>query len=464
MVNVKASLPIELISLLSESVTSVAIKGTPGLARTVFSLNILERIISMGGTAYFFTPTVKKERFLLNYPWLSERKLDSYILDFSDLHLEMPLKLGLPPKDFSSLNSFFDLFSTRNEKPSVLILDSINYLKNKLGLAFDDISLEDYLLHHAYNRGISLILCYEATKELLSDALFDVIITLKKYYVAGRIMRELILEKIAGTELTKNIYLFSVIKGTMYHFRESNIMLSSLKIPPQRIDYTSKSIPTAISELDHLLGGYPIGSLNLIYCGPNVGRDYRWLVVPTLANLILNRYPVFIIPSVATPYEDIEKWFVPSVSESLFRKYLYIFEITPEEKYEENVIKLQGQSLLFDSEIVFEMIDRVLQRTNAALFGIFIGTDTLEFAYGIKDFKKHFGAFVRDIVNRNGVAFLINKTGQQTTKSQLNYAHTHFRLVNYLGTILLCGERPFTPFYAIIFDENKKQVDLVPIK
>lgn len=463
MVNVKVFLLPELISMLTESTISVAIKGKPGFAKTVFSLNIMESILEKGGIAYFFTPAVKKKRFLLKYSWLQEKNLDKYILDFSDLRLEIPITLGLPAKDFASLNCLFNYFYDKKQKPAVLILDSVNF-KSKLGLSQDDISLEEYLLHLAYDYNVSLILCYESIGESLVDTLVDTIITLKKYYIEGRVCRTLTIEKVTETKLMKTVYLFSVLDSKIYHFRESSILISSLNLVRENIDYSSKKIPTLIPSLDNLLGGYTIGSLNLLYSGPNVGRDYRWFIVPTFANLILNRYPIFMIPSVATPYDDTKKWFVPCVSEELFRKYLFVFETTLEETYEENVIKLQGVSLAKDMQTIIEMIDKITKSSQAALFGFFIGTDTLEYTYGITEFKKHFGTFVRELVNRNGIIFLVNKPGQETTDAQLNYAHTHFKLMNYLGTILFYGERPFTPLYVVTFDETKKQVDLVPIE
>jgi len=460
MVNRLMGLPDEVISHIFKEPRNIMIRGYAGAGKTIFALNIFQYILSKGGIAYYLVTMMSKKKFLSIFPWLKE--YERYILDFESLKLDLIKKLGLPIRDYESVRALFYEISSAKKYPKVFIVDSIDYLKYKLEVKENDITLEEFLLLFSSEERISLIFLKEEPNESPLDSMMDDVITLKKKYIRGRVYREIIFDRIYGELLPKNVYPFSLIEHKFYHFREIYPVPSISKIEKKEIK--GEKVPTLIPELDRILnGGYQRGSINLLYAGKNTRGYYRWIVVPSMANLLLNEIPVFILPSAGASYSDVERWIMPLVGRELFEKYLYIFQPPPEDVWKKNIFRLFGKSFMEDYDIIMDNIKAILKKLNSTFYGFFIGSDTLENVYGANEFKKTFGFFARDLIVTNGVVFLIYKYGQKTAEILINFANTHFRIINKNGNILVYGESPVTPYYALVVDD-KGHSNLIPIR
>ncbi|MGQ4832725.1 MAG: gas vesicle protein GvpD P-loop domain-containing protein [Candidatus Asgardarchaeia archaeon] len=93
---------------------------------------------------------------------------------------------------------------------SIIIIDSMNAIKEFLDIPDTSLELEKALMNLVDSYGFSIVLIFETEKETKIDYLADGVITLTYSIVNGGIIRKLIINKLRGIEIKEVEFLFTL--------------------------------------------------------------------------------------------------------------------------------------------------------------------------------------------------------------------------------------------------------------
>jgi len=169
-----------------------------------------------------------------------------------------------------------------------------------------------------------------------------------------------------------------------------------------------------------------------------------------MANFVAQGRGVSYVPAQKATTEIVREWMLPYVGEEALDTCLRIFEASPLGSFEgaATALRLEGQNP--DTDLKWNAIEHHLPKASHPFLS-FVSFDTMEAVYGERVVDSMTGHLSSVRRNRDLFLGVVGET-TRSTASLADFAHVHLRLENLDGTVVLYGEKPFTPLHVLSFD------------
>lgn len=456
----------------------ILLAGNPGTGKTIFGIQFLyEGMKKYGENGIYVSFAESKEVILDNMSKILGVNVDDIIGKVKVLDLTTVSEKGLPTVFEMILHDMAALNAKR------LVIDSFSAMAQ----AFKEPIEARSILHNIFTKlvrkmGCTTLLIVEVptgSERLglgIEEFVADGVIILRRFYHNDMLVREIEIQKLRGTKLNQQKFLFTLSKGFKI-FHPFNVEKSENypKFEAQR--GTQTHYPSGIPELDEILGGsgYRRGSSILFELGENVPFEaFDAIILPTVANFLLRDRGLIIIPPVGRSSEEIKEKIIPIVChEDNFNKQTRIL-MFPNPLVEE------------DKPYVIVWRDPLVERLDPVQnFNLYIEISM--------DLARKLGKNILHILNVDALTFLVwgigqlafsaagrsviaNKYGKDlmiyvATPSSSKMIRTlskildmHFMLEEKDGAVIFYGKNPRTGMYIIESDITRGcRVKLTPI-
>jgi len=454
----------------------ILLAGNPGTGKTVFGMQFLCKGAKDHGENGIYVSFAESEDTLVN----NMSKLFGY--DLKTMEGDGKVKvLDFTTVTEKGLSTILEMVLKEITilKAKRLVIDSFSAMAQ----AFREPIEARIILHNILGKMVRQLGCTtlliaevptgsEKIGVSIEEFVADGVLVLRRDDYDGRLIREIEIEKLRGTRLENQRFLFTVNNGFRVFPPFSH---KELEDPPtfEPTRGTKTHYPSGIPELDEILGGegYPRGCSVLYELGENVPVDALDAVInPTLANFIMRNRGAIFIPVIEYGPEDIRKM---------------ISSFTGEEKFDGSARVLTFPNPLMDLNKPYivawqdptvkdidamENFNRYIQ-TAVELSGRLgknvihlLSGDTLH--YVVEKFSSPvIGRSV--IANRLGKDLMIYVSKPSIPEMTSVFADTlsmHFKIEERNGSMIFFGKKPKTIIYNIEEDPSRGcRVKLTPI-
>ena len=456
----------------------IVLAGNPGTGKTIFGMQFLCRGARDYGESGIYVSFAESNEVILHniskvFGFNVDEKFEKVkILDFTTvIDKGLPLIFEMIIQEIAALNA------------KRLVIDSFSAMAQ----AFKDPIEARSVLHNIFTKlvrqmGCTTLLIVEVptgSEKLglgIEEFVADGVIVLRKDFHNDMVIREIEIQKMRGTRLKQQKFLFTLDKGFKVFppFEKINPE-NAPKFEAQR--GTKTHYPSGIPELDEILGGsgYPRGSSVLYELGKDVPLEaIDAIILPTIANFLLRGRGFITVPPIGRSPGEIKERIISM--------------ITDEDKFDK-----QAKILLFPNPLVssnepyviiwkdplIEKLDPVqnfnLYIENSMDLAIKLGkniihvlnVDNLTFlVWGTGPMA--FSAAGRSVVaNRYGkdlMLYVATPSSSEMISILSDILDMHFKLEEKDGAIIFYGEKPKTNIYVIEPDASRGcRVRLTPI-
>ena len=366
--------------------------------------------------------------------------------------------------DLPEIDLAYDMVDQTLPDKTLVLIDSIDALSERYGVHSSKLinTLQKDLVEHS-NADVLYVL--ETGMENRLDYLGDGVISFGKDEYKGRRLRVLNIEKLRGTEITQHKYLYTLKDGRLktFAFRKEKLPTEAKHWKTVE-DISEDIVSTGNEALDRLIGGLKRGSIIAIEIGGNVPSFYIDNIKSGLiANFASQNRGVAFMPSKRAPAEIVANQIIPYLGEDIYNKYVRVYEAIQIESFKssENTLALDGTDLA--EELKWKKIEYTLEQAKHPFLSM-MSFDTLESMYDV-DVVERLTAHLTSIRREKDIFVGIILPTDKSVGKLTNVAHTHLKIENLDGSVVLYGEKPFTELFALDFDVSKgyPKADLTPI-
>ncbi|MCJ2556008.1 MAG: hypothetical protein LN415_02735 [Candidatus Thermoplasmatota archaeon] len=482
---------------------SLIVKGAAGTGKTTFALQLTEELGSVENS-YYMSIRVSDHSLYNQFPWLKDRiefkkriaptrltqkreeeegKVDRTELKKLEGRIEMGeedessiydkisegevnetgliLDLG---SDLPEIDMAYDVVENTLPEKSLILIDSINALAERYGIHPSKLmnTLQKDLVETSSS---DVLYVLESPGETRLDYLGDGVITFTSEEYEGRRLRIMKIEKLRGTEIRQHKCVYSLDGGRIKTFGFEKIEIPREKSSWEPMpDISENWISTGSEQLDALIGGFKKGTIVAVEIGGNVDTLYSDLIKTSLlSNFISLGRGVAFVPEKKASSEMVRDEIMPFVGQEAFERCMRVFEPSATTSVEGSKIALPMEGSDIDNELKWSNIEYHLSQTERPILSL-MGFDTLEAVFGhevIEDMAGHMSS----IRKAKDIFIGIVTSTTSSTAPLANLAHTHLKIENIDGSVVLFGEKPYTELHALSFDHSKgyPQTVLIPI-
>jgi len=456
----------------------ILLAGNPGTGKTIFGMQFLcLGAKDYGENGIYVSFAESKEVIFQNMSKVFGFNIDEKFENVKVLDFTTVTEKGLP----TVLEMILHEVAALNAKR--LVIDSFSAMAQ----AFEEPIEARSILHNIFTKlvrqmGCTTLLIVEAptgSEKLgmgIEEFVADGVIVLRRDYYNGMLIREIEIQKLRGTKLKQQKFLFTLNNGFKvlhpFAFKKSE---NSPKFEAQK--GTKTHYPSGIPELDEILGGngYPRGSSVLFELGDNVPFEaLDAIILPTIANFLLRDRGFMTVPPIGCDPSEIKEKIISFI-------------------VDENKFNRQAKILLFpnplvDSNVPYVMIwkDPLIEKLDPVQnFNLYIensmdlaaklgknilhvlNVDNLTFlVWGTGPMA--FSAIGRSVIaNKNGkdlMLYVATPSSSEVIRILADVLNMHFKLEERDGAIIFYGKKPKTIIYVIEPDDTRGcRVRLNPI-
>ena len=472
---------------------SLIIRGQAGTGKTTFALQLLEEI-SDPDSSFYLSTRVSDECLYIQFPWLKEKEMKGRIVDASREFLSTIYKddkdaprvqkdkvdkikgaldfLRSIQKDIvptavdrtclsklleryhmPEIVRVYDRVEQKLPKKTLFVMDSVEGVTNRYKLDPDELvhALQKDLVEHS---NVNLLMVLEKDHDTSIDYLVDGVLSIAKYELEGRRVREIRLEKLRATEIRQPKYLTSLGGGRYKCFEPYKPSAENKKWVPVADNPSHYS--TGCPDLDELLGGgYKKGSYNVIEVADNVStEEYYSLVRPILLNFVGQKRGAIVVLTGGDQADALRDDLTRFMDKSTFDEFVQIADYFIGETKKPYVMALGTRNKEEALRNWKTVLTNLRGTTNRPIMD-FAGFDTLEYLRG-NDIA------IRDLFNTVGrikisedIGIGILKPGLKLMQEILNMADTYIKIVDINKSCCMFGIKPHTIVYVISPDKEK---------
>lgn len=367
--------------------------------------------------------------------------------------------------DLPEIDLAYDMVEQTLPDKTLVLIDSIDALSERYGVLSSKLinTLQKDLVEQSQ---ADVLYILETGMDNKLDYLGDGVISFAKAEHKGRRLRVLNIEKLRGSEITQHKYIYTLKDGRVrtFAFRQEE-MPQEIKPWKAVQDISEDVVSTGNEELDQLIGGVKKGSIIAIEVGGNVPSYYiDNIKAGIISNFAAQGRGVAFLPSKRAPAEIVAGQIAPYLGEEVYNKYVRVFEALQLETFvaAENAIALDGGDVAED--LKWKKIEFSLQDSKHPYLSI-LSFDTLESMYGGGELIEGLTAHLTSIRRDKDIFVGILVPTDESIGKLTNVAHTHLKIENIDGSVVLYGEKPFTELFALSFDVSKgyPKTNLTPI-
>lgn len=282
----------------------------------------------------------------------------------------------------------------------------------------------------------------------------DGIIALRRETLNGGVFRELEIIKMRGTLIERPLHAFTLHRG----FRVLPIFRNKPIGHPKRYrpnpDHDGH-YHTGSPGLDEITGGYRKGDTVFFELGENIPPVVPALIVgPLRASFITSQRGVLFLPPSGESVNRITGFdHQYGVTAEEQRRLLRIATTLPEEETPVN-LGLDPGDIKMSQRIWREEASRLRRETGQPTLNI-VYTDRLGNTWPETQSRSFLDTESMHARNTGGLLVLLSRPGEEAIRQHAsNLAHTHLRLHNQRGVMLLDGVKPQTSMYALEQDNS----------
>ena len=341
----------------------------------------------------------------------------------------------------------YDITENNLPRRSLIILDSIEALSEIYGISAQRIMnvLQKDLVEHS---NTNIIYVLETSNKSVMDYLGDGVLILDSYERGGRRIRQLIIEKLRGGSIHRWKYMFTLQDGRLSVFDQDTERLPAttgkhIAIP----DPDPRTISFGCTALDKVLGGLPRGGMALLEIDQGVPQStVQWLETCIIADHLSKGRGLVWNPLYSLDYEEIQKKMQGRLEKPSMIEGLNILDTSNQSTNSYPFLRaIEGTDASHD--LRWDSLKYMLSRTEAPYLSI-LGFDSMEATYGGDVLPQTFHHI--DAMRRGGHVVIAEATPISKSLPHLaNQATMHIKLESVNGTVLLCGQKPYTPYYHL---------------
>jgi KaiC/GvpD/RAD55 family RecA-like ATPase len=456
----------------------ILLAGNPGTGKTIFGMQFLCRgARDYGENGIYVSFAESKEVIFHNMSKVFGFNIDEKFENVKVLDFTTVTEKGLP----TVLEIIIHEIEALNAKR--LVIDSFSAMAQ----AFKEPIEARSILHNVFTKLVRQMECTtllivevptgsEKLGISIEEFVADGVVVLKKGFHNDMLIREIEIQKLRGTKLRQQKFLFTLDKGFKV-FRPFETM--KLENPPkfEAQRGTKTHYPSGIPELDEILGGsgYPRGSSVLYELGENVPFEaLDAIILPTIANFLLRDRGFITVPPIGRGPSEIKEKIISFIAD--------------EDKFDKQAKILIFPNPLVDSNEPYVMIwkDPLTEKLDPVQnFNLYIensmdlasklgknilhvlNVDNLTFlVWGTGPMA--FSAIGRSVVaNKHGkdlMLYVATPSSSETIRILADILNMHFKLEEKDGAIIFYGKKPKTNIYVIEPDATRGcRVRLTPI-
>ncbi len=442
------------------------IAGSPGTGKTLLSGEFLYSGASQGENCLYVSLSEGRHSFL-----------------------EYMARVGrdLTAEDASSRLEVMDLVTVKEEGLDVLVemitghleetqskrlvIDSFTALSNAFRETIDarvTLHILSKILAQTYCTTLLVTEIPTGSKKIglgVEEFVADGIITLRRKILNGSVFRELEIVKMRGTLIERPLHAITLHRG--FHvlplFRNKPV-----KNPGRYTAHHDQEehYHTGNPALDEITGGYRRGDTVFLELGPNIAPIVPALMVgPLRASFMTRMRGVLFLPPSGESVKritDFDHQYGVTAEEQ--ENLLRIATTLPEEETPVN-ISLDPTDIKMSQRIWREEASRLQGKTGQPILEI-VYADRLSKTWPEAQSRSFLDTESMHTRNTGGLLVLLSRPGEEATKQHAsNLAHTHLRMHNQRGVVLMDGVKPQTPLYALEQDNSQgyPSLTLTPI-
>ncbi|MFL6496238.1 MAG: RAD55 family ATPase [Nitrososphaera sp.] len=291
-------IPRDLLHFIQRDTYSLLVKGYAGTGKTTLALTIL-KLLGIKNNFFYISTRLSPKQLFQYYPWLKHFVSQSKAQDAGSAHHREAMstfedaRLDEPESLFERItNQLMDI------KSPIIIIDSWDAIASFMDREAR-LNNERVLQTWRERAGAKLIFISEQPADTTLDFLVDGIVELKQSHHCNAKVRQISLEKLRGTCITRPSYLYTLDGGMFYSFS-----------PYKRISFgafredggqacqvsTRDKIQSGFPLLDTSLGGgYPVKGLVLLELDSHVNMRIALIFLRRIMlNFILGGNPVLL--------------------------------------------------------------------------------------------------------------------------------------------------------------------------
>ncbi|MFQ6013005.1 MAG: gas vesicle protein GvpD P-loop domain-containing protein [Thermoplasmata archaeon] len=505
---------------------SLIVKGSAGTGKTTLALQLIEELDDVPGS-YYLSLRVSDTSLYRQFPWLQAKVRESelmkigqrFLRSFEELSdeeqnrirqarsllrevseeevrvtrvdrtelnkLEGRVEMGQEGDDIyegveggevTDEGVIFDLHSDLPEmdlayeavdknlpRKSLLVIDSIDALSERYGIHPAKLinTIQKDLVENS-NTNVVYILEQGGPTKL--DYLGDGVVDLRDEEVQSRRLRILAVDKLRGREIAQHKHVFTLKDGRVTAFPQGLPETTGKRRRWKAHKDLNGRPSTGHEELDALIGGLERGGILALQVDARVPDGFvDPLLIGLVANFVRKQRGVAYVPPRKVAADDVREALQPYVGAPALDRYVRVFEAAPLGTLESSTSALQMEGTDVETDLRWSTLQYHLGDARRPLLSL-LAFDTLEAVYG-PEVASRLTGHLAAIRKSKDVFVGLTAADSPSAEALANLASVHLRIENVEGSILLYGEKPYTPFHSLSYDpeEGFSRARLIPV-
>jgi KaiC/GvpD/RAD55 family RecA-like ATPase len=450
-------IPEDLLHFIQRDTYSLLVKGFAGTGKTTLALTILN-VLGIKNNFFYISTRISPKQLFQYYPWLKDlighskprdtslARNHEMMASFEDARLDEPESL------FERItNQLMDI------KSPIIIIDSWDAIASFMDREAR-LNNERVLQTWRERAGAKLIFISEQPTDTTLDFLVDGIVELKQSYYNNVKIRQIFLQKLRGTRITRASYLYT-LENSMFH---SFAPYQPIKFEPRRRDAaevsklsTGDNIGTGYPMLDASLGsGFPRKGLVLLELDSHVNMTIAMIFLQKIvSNFVSSGNPVLLQPVNWMEPSSILRFFetfLPAGKKSLLK----ILWTDKPYKVSNNIIS--PSKIENCDQLIAALVKMKQRRRNKLLLNIMC-TEATQCLHRATKLRNEIKNLLSRIMAHADLSIAVLTTSQEDILefvSELSNIHLRFMMIN--DTLFLQSVVPSSNLYSLIFDRQSQ--------
>jgi KaiC/GvpD/RAD55 family RecA-like ATPase len=452
-------IPEDLLHFIRRDTYSLLVKGFAGTGKTTLALTILNVLGIKNNNFFYISTRISPKQLFQYYPWLkdligqSKPRGTSLARDHEVLSSFEDARLDEPESLFERItNQLMDI------KSPIIIIDSWDAIASFMDREAR-LNNERVLQTWRERAGAKLIFISEQPTDTTLDFLVDGIVELKQSYYNNVKIRQIFLQKLRGTRITRSSYLYT-LENSMFH---SFTPYQPIKFEPRRSGAakvselsTGDNIGSGYPMLDASLGnGFPRKGLILLELDSHVNMTIAMIFLQRIvSNFVSSGNSVLLQPVNWMEPSSILRFFetsLPAGKKSLFK----IFWTGKPYKISNNIIISPSKNE--NSDQLIAALVKMKQRHRDKLLLNIMCTEAIQSLHRARKLRNGMKNVLSRIMAHADLSIAVLTPSQEDILefvSELSNIHLRFMMIN--DTLFLQSLIPSSNLYSLIFDRQSQ--------
>jgi hypothetical protein len=351
----------------------------------------------------------------------------------------------------------YDMAEANLPTKTFVVLDSIDALSEHYGVSSQRImtTLQKDLVEQS-STNITYVM--ETADKNIFDYLGDGVVRLYKSQMDGRRVRELVIEKLRGLMVERWKYPFTLIDGRLRVFEN---YWFSIPDEPERhvsiIDPGADRVSFGNDSMDIVFGGIKRGTMVLLEVGDDVPQEYvRAIEYGLVSDFLTKKRGVIWFPLFAVNYDILDKQMRKMTGKDAVIGCLKVLDHeAPTDKSYDFLNVIEGSDA--SQDLRMNSLRFMLSKAAVEPYVSILGFDSLEALYG-EDVLPEVNVHLEGMKRSGNVVFAEATTSSKSLKRLAHQAQIHLKIESLAGTVMICGQKPHSPYYYLDFEQAKEKI------